>query len=302
MKKAMNNQDNDEMRPEYDLRSGVRGKYYERYKQGSNTILTVLLLVAAPASATPAQPSQSPSTASRGSSLPVELVAERCPDFHVGDHRVDDIVRCRVLASGTFARLGSDVYYYAFYCVEERSAPEFGSCDDSSSINGGHPRQNIAVFVRRNKAPSLQLVTFAFAPTGDFKKPNWGDYVTKPSIVVTPYGRIMELPLILAASCDCNASIYYLWEPTQRHWKELDFTAWQYQLKRQLADSIAAWGDPPWPVLRNMTVSGPLWRNEDAHCCPSGGSYTGRLAISNGKFVLKSVRISSSDKPKAQQD
>lgn len=38
MKKAMKNQD-DEMRPEYDLRGGVRGKYYERYKQGTNVVL-----------------------------------------------------------------------------------------------------------------------------------------------------------------------------------------------------------------------------------------------------------------------
>jgi len=30
---------NDEMRPEYDLHGGVRGKYYERYKQGTNVIL-----------------------------------------------------------------------------------------------------------------------------------------------------------------------------------------------------------------------------------------------------------------------
>ena len=29
----------DEMRSEYDLRGGVRGKYYERYKQGSNVVL-----------------------------------------------------------------------------------------------------------------------------------------------------------------------------------------------------------------------------------------------------------------------
>ena len=29
----------DEMRPEYDLRGGVRGKYYERYKQGTNLVL-----------------------------------------------------------------------------------------------------------------------------------------------------------------------------------------------------------------------------------------------------------------------
>ena len=37
MKKNQNKKlDNDEMRPEYDLRGGVRGKYYECYKQGTN--------------------------------------------------------------------------------------------------------------------------------------------------------------------------------------------------------------------------------------------------------------------------
>lgn len=30
---------NDEMRVEYDLRGGVRGKYYERYRQGTNVVL-----------------------------------------------------------------------------------------------------------------------------------------------------------------------------------------------------------------------------------------------------------------------
>ena len=29
----------DDMRAEYDLRGGVRGKYYERYKQGTNVVL-----------------------------------------------------------------------------------------------------------------------------------------------------------------------------------------------------------------------------------------------------------------------
>ncbi len=28
-----------EMRPEYDIRGGVRGKYYERYRQGTNVVL-----------------------------------------------------------------------------------------------------------------------------------------------------------------------------------------------------------------------------------------------------------------------
>jgi hypothetical protein len=38
MKKA-SNPGKDEMRAEYDLRGGVRGKYFERYQQGTNVVL-----------------------------------------------------------------------------------------------------------------------------------------------------------------------------------------------------------------------------------------------------------------------
>jgi hypothetical protein len=31
--------DKEEMRAEYDIRGGVRGKYYERYQQGTNVVL-----------------------------------------------------------------------------------------------------------------------------------------------------------------------------------------------------------------------------------------------------------------------
>jgi hypothetical protein len=38
MKKAMT-KPTDEMRPEYDLQGGVRGKYYERDQRGTNVVL-----------------------------------------------------------------------------------------------------------------------------------------------------------------------------------------------------------------------------------------------------------------------
>lgn len=38
MKKA-NDTESDEMRAEYDIRGGVRGKYYERYQQGTNVVV-----------------------------------------------------------------------------------------------------------------------------------------------------------------------------------------------------------------------------------------------------------------------
>lgn len=34
-----NKPDRDEMRLEYDIRGGVRGKYYERYQQGTNVVV-----------------------------------------------------------------------------------------------------------------------------------------------------------------------------------------------------------------------------------------------------------------------
>jgi len=34
-----NRTDNDDMRPEYDLRGGVRGKYYKQYLDGTNVVL-----------------------------------------------------------------------------------------------------------------------------------------------------------------------------------------------------------------------------------------------------------------------
>jgi hypothetical protein len=39
MNKANKQQPDDEMRQEYDLRGGVRGKYYERYRHGTNVVL-----------------------------------------------------------------------------------------------------------------------------------------------------------------------------------------------------------------------------------------------------------------------
>lgn len=39
MKKAIEKPDRDEMRDEYDLRGGVRGKFYEEYQRGTNVVL-----------------------------------------------------------------------------------------------------------------------------------------------------------------------------------------------------------------------------------------------------------------------
>ena len=39
MNQEMNLEPDEEMRPEYDLSGGMRGKYYEQYKQGTNIVV-----------------------------------------------------------------------------------------------------------------------------------------------------------------------------------------------------------------------------------------------------------------------
>ena len=39
MNRENDRSDTDEMRPEYDLRGGVRGKYYKEYAKGTNVVL-----------------------------------------------------------------------------------------------------------------------------------------------------------------------------------------------------------------------------------------------------------------------
>ncbi len=39
MSQELDRAESDEMRPEYDFRGGVRGKYYQEYRKGTNVVL-----------------------------------------------------------------------------------------------------------------------------------------------------------------------------------------------------------------------------------------------------------------------
>jgi hypothetical protein len=54
--------------------------------------------------------------------------------------------------------------------------------------------------------------------------------------------------------------------------------------------------DAPWPDLARMQVSGALWRPSDPHAGPTGGRFTGNLAIEGNRFVLKSVQLELADR------
>ena len=47
-----------------------------------------------------------------------------------------------------------------------------------------------------------------------------------------------------------------------------------------------------WPDLQHMTADGGLWRAQDAHCCPEGGSVHVELGVRDDRFVVRSFQIS----------
>jgi len=192
------------------------------------------------------------------------------------------VASCRVSASGEFASFQGDTYYYAFYCVEEQSFPDAGSCNDERSLNNQHADSNVAVFQQRGSNRTVRMVVSLF--TG------FAGHSRTPRIVECSQGTVMELPFWTAASCECNNSPYYLWRPQTRDWSLMDWESWQREVARKLPPELTS-ENGYWPDLRTLTTTGALWRREDAHCCPTGGSVSVQLGIVGNRFVLKSLDI-----------
>jgi hypothetical protein len=212
---------------------------------------------------------------------PLERVGDRCPEFRDESGRVK-IASCRVSESGEFASFQGDTFYYALYCAEEKAFPDAGSCNDPDSLNSRHERSNAAVFVRHGRATNVHLVVSVFE--------GFGGEFRKPRIVETSQGTVMELPFSVGVSCDCNASTYYLWNAQTRDWELMDWESWQKDLAKAIPPQLRA-RDSFWPDLAALSAGNALWREDDPHCCPTGGFVYAQLGIVGKQFVLKSVSV-----------
>jgi len=234
----------------------------------------------------PAVPTSTPPPPS-----PVERIAEHCPEFR-DQFELVEVASCSVTEFGEFASFGGDTYYYALYCVErKKSDPRYnGSCQDPDSFNSsyGMSRSHIAIFVQHGADDTVRTVLSRYDSGGPYRTPR---------IVENSQGAVMELPLVIAASCDCNASSYYLWRPQTRNWVLMDWESWQHEAELKFPPDLTN-QNGYWPNLSTLTTDGALWRPEDAHCCPSGGSVSVQLGIVDHRFVLKSLDIKvNGDKP-----
>jgi hypothetical protein len=194
------------------------------------------------------------------------------------------------MESGQFASIEGRTYYYARYCFVDsnlnedfKDVEDHGSCADGASYFGGWHSDAVAVFVREGSSNNVRLVTT------QHEGPHSGLFDT-PNMVLTPFGAIMELPFHISATCDCNGSTYYLLRRNARQWQRLDWDGWQQNLDRRLPPGFES-QNGFWPRLATMSAGGALWRPDDAHCCPTGGTVEIQLGISGTKFVLKSLRV-----------
>lgn len=219
----------------------------------------------------------------------VEQIAGHCPAFR-GQFGLIKVASCSVTKFGEFASFHGDTYYYSLYCVEEKgSDPRYnGSCDDADSFNSsyGMSRSNIGIFVRHGADHAVRLVLARYDSGGPYRTP-------RP--VENSQGTVMELPLVIAASCDCNASSYYLWRPRTGDWALMDWESWQHEAERKFPPDLTN-QNGYWPDLRTLTTDGALWRPDDAHCCPSGGSVSVQLGIVENRFVLRALDIKVSER------
>jgi hypothetical protein len=179
----------------------------------------------------------------------------------------------------------------SIYCVVDALIKEAvkdlvedpGSCADASSYFGAWSRTAAAVFVREGTSEMVRLVTTQYGGSliGTFDK---------PVIVMNSSGAVMELPFHVASTCDCNGSTYYTWRRNTRQWQELDWSGWQKNFNRRLPRGLEN-QNGFWPDLKSMTTTGGLWRKEDPHCCPSGGTVDVQLGITGSRFSLKSLKL-----------
>ena len=222
-----------------------------------------------------------------------DQLTTRCPEFRRENGALIETRRCLVTGSGEFAVLESDTYYYVYYCIEDEfSAATVGSCLDAGSVLGRTPRSSIAVFARPKASKAIRLI----ASFDSYGAGNFGDF-RAPSIAVNAFGAVMELPLVTAATCYCNSSIYFISRSRGRRWELLDFDEWERELSGRLPAGLISW-NKPWPDLQRMTVDGTLWRANDSHADPTGGRYQARLEIEKNKAVLKSVTILPPEQPR----
>jgi hypothetical protein len=215
--------------------------------------------------------------------------------FHAGcaeflkRNEITDIRDCGVSESGTFGKVDDRLYYYVLYCLIPDYSSEAAKCGDKSFTADYHSKRGLGIFVREGSSQQTQLFWESIDP-------DIGLYVyEKPAIVTNAFGTLMHVPVRLDGTGNGNESEYYLWSEKTREWELLDSSSWIEELQQQLPAGLSI-NSGVWPDIEKMTAEVPLYREDDANCCPSGGVAFVRLTLKDGRFGIKSVEFRKDNK------
>ena len=114
-----------------------------------------------------------------------------------------------------------------------------------------------------------------------------------PHLQRTPQGPVLLVPASAVASSAPDLSVAL--RRSRNRWTAID-EVWFAALAKRLPKDVAQWkgGLMDWQHLRARSA---LWHQNDANCCPTGGSYTAQLRLNGNRLELVWLRISKMGLP-----
>ncbi|MCW3475090.1 lysozyme inhibitor LprI family protein [Limobrevibacterium gyesilva] len=109
-----------------------------------------------------------------------------------------------------------------------------------------------------------------------------------PGIVTNPAGPFLLLPGHSLGTGDYSAEALYAWRDGT--WREVDIESWVEALGQRLPKGLGAWKGI-YPDWLSMTARTDLWQDQDANCCPTGGSAEIALRLNGLRVAIAGLRV-----------
>ncbi len=197
--------------------------------------------------------------------LPAQTVDTGCEGF-IKRNKIKEVDECAVSETGTFGSVDGQTYDYALYTLNK---------DEDKGLS---------IFTHEAAGKQGKLLLDRFDEEGAVL------YYRKPEMASHSFGTLLHVPIGVYGTGNFNESECYLWSEKQKGWKLLDSTSWVDDLGKRLPAGLEIWKGV-WPDIKTMTATTALWRENDANCCPSGGTAAVTLAVKDGQFVIKSLEV-----------
>lgn len=176
--------------------------------------------------------------------------------------------RCRLMAREWIATIGLLDFYQVRYCLGVEGA----ECQ----------QQALLIFSNRAYNPAARLVYQRIDPGAtEYGAP-----------MVVQSGQDSVLVISAGAPGAAPTRQHYLWQGNR--WVPVETQAWLRELGQRLPRGTSVRAGVA-PEAETMSARVPLYRRDDADCCPSGGVANVELGVAKGRFTVKRVTVASGD-------